>query len=111
MNKKDPSYLGENSGLSHLDWNTNSQINFDLRLFYFWLPTTAWTKCRWDSTGSYPSFYWKQQLRETQICYTADALKNAQTAYLVSIVNVQIADLLISKTRSLSLGQQLMINH
>lgn len=104
MNPKSSSYLN-NKELNILDWNTNKQIDFDIRLFYFWQPVTAWTQCRWGSNGKYPSFYWKQQLRETQICYSADALKNAQTAFLVSIVNVQQADLLISKTRTLSLGQ------
>lgn len=103
--------LASEYDLRILDWNTNVDIGFDIRLFYFWQPATAWTKCRWDSEGSYPSFYWKQQMRHTQICYTADALKNAQTAYLVSIVNVQIANLLIAKTRTLSLAQQLMVNH
>jgi Cation transporting ATPase, C-terminus len=111
MNAKSPSYLGEGTGLDILDWNTNRQIHFDIRLFYFWMPPSAWTQCRWDSKGSYPSFYWQQQLRSTQICYSADALKNAQTAFLVSIINVQQANLIISKTRSLSIGQQLMINH
>lgn len=111
MNSKSPHYMGENSGLGILDWNTNAQIHFDIRLFYFWKDPSGWTKCRWDSNGSYPSFYWQQQLRNTQICYSADALKNAQTAFLVSIINVQQADLLISKTRTLSLGQQLMINN
>jgi len=86
MNKKKDTYIED---LRILDWNTNSEINFDIRLFYFWQPVTAWSECRWDSTGKYPSFYWKQQLLKTQICYTADSLKNAQTAFLVSIVNVQ----------------------
>lgn len=109
MKESSDNYLG-NENLDILDWVTNRENDFDIRLFYFWQPATAWTKCRWDSDGKYPSFYWKQALRNTQICYTTDALKNAQTAYLVTIVNVQWADLMISKTRTLSIGQQQMIN-
>lgn len=75
-NSKKSTYLNVKD-LKGLDWNTNEQIDFDIRLFFFWEPVTAWTQCRWDSNGKNPSFYWKQQLRETQICYSADALKNA----------------------------------
>jgi sodium/potassium-transporting ATPase subunit alpha len=79
-------------------------------LFYFWKPVTAWTKCRWEIKGNYPEFYWKQQLRTTQICYTTDALKNAQSAFFVCIVMCQMANLLIHKSRTISLGQQGMTN-
>lgn len=44
------------------------------------------------------------------ICYSTEALKMAQSGYLVSIVCVQWADLMICKTRNLSLSQQGMIN-
>jgi sodium/potassium-transporting ATPase subunit alpha len=60
VNSKSTTFLGEESGLEILDWNTNKQIHFDLRLFYFWMEPTAWSKCRWDSSGSYPKFYWQQ---------------------------------------------------
>ena len=42
--------------------------------------------------------------------YQSDALKYAQTAYFISIIVVQWADLLISKTRKLSLFEQGMRN-
>ena len=79
---------GKKSQVEVLDWNSNLMIDFDIRLFYFWLSPDAWSKCRWTpGDSSVPTFYWKQQLRHTQICYTADALKYAQTGYLVVIVN------------------------
>ena len=87
-------------------------IDFDIRLFYFWLSPDAWSKCRWTpGDSSVPTFYWKQQLRHTQICYTADALKYAQTGYLVTIVNTQQACLLVAKSRKISLSQQGMRNN
>merc|ERR1712167_481319 len=55
-------------------------------------------------TTSYSSGWWN-------VCYSTEALKYAQSGYLVSIVCVQWADLMICKTRNLSLSQQGMINH
>lgn len=46
----------------------------------------------------------------SQICYSADALIYAQSGYLVSIVVVQWSDLMICKTRNLSISQQGMRN-
>jgi hypothetical protein len=71
------SAAGKHEAMTLLDWNTNAQINFDLRLFYFQKPPEAWSECRWSRDGPYPDFYWKQALQDTQICYSADALKNA----------------------------------
>lgn len=45
-----------------------------------------------------------------QLCYTSDALIYAQSGYLVSIVVVQWSDLMICKTRNLSISQQGMRN-
>merc|ERR1712091_750399 len=45
------------------------------------------------------------------VCYSTEALKCAQSGYLVSIVCVQWADLMICKTRNLSLSQQGMVNN
>jgi len=43
---------------------------------------------------------------DKQICYTIEANKYAQGAYLISIVCAQIVNLFICKTRSLSISQQ-----
>jgi hypothetical protein len=55
-------------------------------------------------------FYRYSNESGTQICWTTEALRYAQDAYLVSIVTVQWAGLLACKTRNLSLAQQGMIN-
>ncbi|CAG9466608.1 unnamed protein product [Pedinophyceae sp. YPF-701] len=60
----------------------------------------------------YGAFYWwngRQQLFPNQE-YQFDALKYAQTAYFISIIVVQWADLLIAKTRKLSIFEQGMHN-
>ena len=108
VNKNSEKFLED---LTLLDWNTNQQIHFDIRLFYFWQPVDAWTKCRWHSETRAPTFYWKQFFNDTQICYTVESLKYAQTAYLVTILNMQQANFLSNKTRTLTLAQQGFVNN
>ena len=105
-----------------LAWDYTNNGKIDLRLFYSYKneqnPQGSirnpedWTKCRWpiDGTG-FPEFYKYSHVTEGwPVCYSTEALKYAQSGYLVSIVCVQWADLMICKTRNLSLSQQLMIN-
>ena len=70
-----------------------------------------WTECRYDPVDAdLPKFYKRSHITDWPICYTTEALKYAQSGYLVSIVCVQWADLMICKTRNLSLAQQGMVN-
>jgi sodium/potassium-transporting ATPase subunit alpha len=73
---------------------------------------SAWVQCRYaPDDESLPKFYRMAYRSEwNPICYSTEALKFAQSGYLVSIVCVQWADLMICKTRNLSLSQQGMIN-
>jgi len=73
----------------------------------------SWTECRWDPSvkDAIPNFYkFSNNSNYWPICYSTEALKYAQSGYLVSIVCVQWADLMICKTRNLSLSQQGMSN-
>jgi len=105
-----------------LAWDYTNNGKLDIRLFYSYKneqnpqgsirEPEAWTQCRWpiDGTG-FPEFYKYSHVTEGwPVCYSTEALKYAQSGYLVSIVCVQWADLMICKTRNLSLSQQLMIN-
>lgn len=70
-----------------------------------------WTNCRWAPDGDAPLIYRSSYMSDwNPTCYSTEALKHAQSGYLVSIVCVQWADLMICKTRNLSLSQQGMIN-
>jgi|TARA_B110000285_G_C15134005_1_gene625599 sodium/potassium-transporting ATPase subunit alpha len=88
----------------------------DIRLFYANTAVnqrepTDWTVCRFDPLDEdLPKFYRYSHITDKPICYTTEALKYAQSGYLVSIVCVQWADLMICKTRNLSLAQQGMVN-
>jgi len=113
-----------------LNWDGTKTGSVDIRLFYNspeqylsgdkWLSQgdrnpSSWTECRWPYVGedketTYPYFYTVSGQTNYPICYSTEALKYAQSGYLVSIVAVQWADLMICKTRNLSLSQQGMIN-
>ena len=96
-----------------LAWDKEKNGKVDVRLFYAQdRAPDAWVQCRYDPADeSLPRFY-RQSIRSewNPVCYSTEALKFAQSGYLVSIVCVQWADLMICKTRNLSLSQQGMIN-
>lgn len=117
-NPADP-YLGNSnygaleSEWKALGWDKTKHGKLDIRLVYQGYRTPdAWTKCRWDPNDQdWPKFYRQSYSTDWhEICYTTEALKYAQSGYLVSIVCVQWADLIICKTRNLSLAQQGMVN-
>jgi len=96
-----------------LGWDKYKNGKVDIRMFYAQhRDETAWTTCRWDpSSTEDPSFFKFSNSNDYwPICYSTEALKYAQSGYLVSIVAVQWADLMICKTRNLSLSQQGMNN-
>jgi len=101
-----------------LAWDKTKMSKVDIRLFYGVnniRGKDAWTNCRWteenSKDGGAPEFYRFSYTSENHpVCYSTEALKYAQSGYLVSIVIVQWADLMICKTRNLSLSQQGMKN-
>jgi len=103
----------EESDQLYLAWDRHKHARLDVRLFYAESRDAEdWTACRWDPTSDdYPYFYKFSYVSEWPICYSTEACKFAQSGYLVSIVCVQWADLMICKTRNLSLSQQGMVNN
>jgi hypothetical protein len=92
-----------------LNWNGNQHNGIDIRLFYTSRSPDSWSRCRWNE-GEGLDFYKNSVVSGSQICYTTEALRFAQGGYLVSIVCVQWSDLMICKTRALSISQQGMVN-
>ena len=89
-----------------LNWEKQYRNSVDLRLFYTGKNRDDWRPCRWDpSDDSIPKFYKESPITKSQICYTPEALLYAQTSYLSVIVVTQWSNLLICKTRKLSLSQ------
>jgi len=96
-----------------LAWDKTRMARVDVRLFYAGhRDADSFTACRWaPNDETLPGFYRKAYASDGwPICYSTEALKFAQSGYLCSIVCVQWADLMICKTRNLSLSQQGMVN-
>jgi sodium/potassium-transporting ATPase subunit alpha len=103
---------GEYEHWSSLSWDGTKNGQLDVRLFYARNRSVDdWVQCRFDpGSDEFPKFYKFSHITDSPICYSTEALKFAQSGYLVSIVCVQWADLMICKTRNLSLAQQGMSN-
>jgi sodium/potassium-transporting ATPase subunit alpha len=97
------------SGEDTFDFNTDGDNHIDLRLYFFSHDASDWSECRWDDSA--PKWWRENLVEDVPICYSSEALRYAQCAYLVSIVIVQWADLMICKTRNLSISQQGMKNN
>ena len=99
-----------NGSNSEFNWNVDTKSNIDLRLYYWSLKAEdSWSEWRFGSSS--PRWWWKNVIENVDICYHSEGLRYAQASYLVSIVIVQIADLLIWKTRNLSITHQGMKNN
>lgn len=98
--------------MSKLAWDKTRNAKVYVRLYYaYQRGADRWTKCRWIYAEGAPHFYTASYTSEWHpVCYSTEALKFAQSGYLVSIVCVQWSDLMICKTRNLSLSQQGMVN-
>ena len=108
-------YDGNEDDLEPLKWDLTNSAKVDIRLFLSYKEfrtEDAWTTCRFGTLldEEFPKFYKQSSVSDYPICYTTEALKYAQAAYLVSIVTVQASGLISAKTRNLSLYQQGMIN-
>lgn len=105
------SNYGKEEFLTKLNWDGPLDAYVDIRLFYVFRDKDAWTKCRWNPQDENISAHWRiSDVTGIQICYTTEALKYGQGAFLISVVVSQWINLLICKTRSLSLSQQLLTN-
>jgi len=108
LNYGNSNYMSD-SHKTALNWNGNQHNGIDIRLFYTSRSPDSWSRCRWNE-GEGLDFYKNSVVSGSQICYTTEALRFAQGGYLVSIVCVQWSDLMICKTRALSISQQGMVN-
>jgi sodium/potassium-transporting ATPase subunit alpha len=85
-----------------VDWLTDKDSDFDLRLWYWDKDEDLWNDCRYPDDES--------PVTGEKVCYTVEALKYAQAAFFVSIVMCQWANMFIVKTRKLSIMHQGMTN-
>ena len=98
-----------------IDQTTPHDEWIDLRLFWHQFDPIDWTFCRF-SDGNYSKFFYISYFKgpyniEKSICYSVEAIKLAQTAFFTAVVQMQYANIMICKTRSLSLGMQGILNN
>ena len=91
-----------------LTWNTNEDKNVDVRLFYWEKDVDSWSDCRWGESA--PKWWRHNPTEDADICYGTEALKYAQSAYYIALVVTQWGNLLVSRTRTISLAQHGMGN-
>jgi len=106
----EPNYGNSNWGdddfHTTLSWGENYETSMDTRLFYTLRDSMNFSKCRWDANdNSVPHFWRFSRFTGKQICYTTDAIFNAQIAYFIGVVVAQWSNVLNCKTRILSLSQ------
>lgn len=80
----------DKEGVVSLGWDLTKHGRVDIRLFYNKVRGEEdWTSCRWaPDDEDVPKFMRISNVSDKPICYSTEALKYAQAAYLVSIVAV-----------------------
>lgn len=111
----EPNYGNTNYGdpdyYRTVNWANMVEMGMDLRLFYVFRQRIDWSQCRWaPDDEDIPRFWRISPLSDEQICYTTEALVYAQSSYFCAAIIVQIANVIISKTRIVSLAQQQWVN-
>ena len=91
-----------NSKVKAPNWDSESDVNIDLRLYYPDLPSSFWGDCHMDSRG---------QSYDDYVCYRIEALRHAQSAFLMSVVIMQIANAFCWRTKISSVFVHKMNNH
>ena len=86
-----PNFGNSNYGLSgardELFWDGTVDSYVDIRLFYSFRDITSWSQCRWDPNDEdIPRFWRMSDVTDHQICYTTEAMKYGQGAFLISVV-------------------------
>ncbi|CDW80621.1 k antiporter p-type alpha subunit family protein [Stylonychia lemnae] len=110
-----PNFGNTNFGIKDylrtIAWGRNYDAKIDVRLFFVHHNKDSWGRCRWNPNDeSIPRFWRYSNVTEKQLCYTPEAVIYVSSAYFVGVVITQIANNIISKTRTLSLSQQQLIN-
>jgi sodium/potassium-transporting ATPase subunit alpha len=85
-----------------VDWFTDKDSDYDLRIWFWEKDEDLWNDCRYPDD--------KSHITGEKVCYTVEALSYAQAAFFVGIVVTQWSNLLIVKTRKLSIMHQGMSN-
>ena len=84
------------------NWDNESNVSLDLRLFFPFEEQSFWGECKMPSRG---------QSFDDYVCYRVEALKHAQGAYFLGVVTMQIANAFNWRTKISSVFKHKMDNH
>jgi hypothetical protein len=72
-----------------------------MRLFFYYLPQSFWGICKFDSIGyNY----------DGPVCYRGEAVRHAQTGYLLALVTMQVINGISSRTKISSMYKHKLKN-
>ena len=87
-------------------------------MFYHQFDPIDFSFCRFNNPKMYTKWFYTSfswftgpNGAEMPLCYSTEAWKMAQTAFFIAIIEMQYANIFICKTRSLSIGQQGILNN
>ena len=71
-----------------LDMNTNKDGWFDMRLFFYDFDPESWNDCKYKDYASFfrESTFVKHNGVKNPICYSTEAIKYSQSAFLIAVV-------------------------
>ena len=84
------------------NWNGDSDIHFDLRLFFPSKPESFWGDCHFDSRG---------QSYDDYVCYRIEALRHSNGAFLLAAIIMQFANSFNYRTKVLTMFKHKMNNY
>ena len=84
------------------NWDAETEVSYDLRLYFPHLPKSFWGDCHILSRG---------QSYDDYVCYRIEALRHAQCAFFLSVVFMQIANAFVWRTKFSSVYEHKLNNH
>jgi sodium/potassium-transporting ATPase subunit alpha len=90
---KGNSKVGTSNDGVQVDYISTNDAKWDLRIWYWYIDT--WKECRFPDDVS--------PVSGERVCYSTEALKYAQYSFFLAIVGVQWVNLIIVKTKRLSI--------
>ena len=84
------------------EWDNESMVNIDLRLYFPFLPRSFFGSCKHFTKG---------QSFDDYVCYKVEALKHAQGAYFLAVVTMQISNAFNWRTKISSVFQHKLDNY
>lgn len=76
-----------------VDWTTTKDAAYDLRIWFYKIKD--WNECQYPGD--------KSSINNYNVCYTTEALKFAQFAYFLGIIVAQWANVIVVKTKRVSI--------